>query len=178
MLASINQQIFLFLNSFAGVSDVFDEIILFLANGAGLALVVMVVLVVFFRELGWRALRANVLIFIPAITTAVYAKILKHLFFEARPFLVLDTTKLMFEHGGYDSFPSAHSAIYFALAVSTYLYSRKLGVIVLVFALLIGTSRVVAGVHWPSDILAGFLVGGLASYATHFFVKKLFAKIK
>jgi len=58
------------------------------------------------------------------------------------------------------SFPSAHTYIAFALATSVFLYGhRRLGIILFVLAILVAVGRVGAGLHYPSDAIAGALVG-------------------
>ena len=39
------------------------------------------------------------------------------------------------------------------------------------FALLIGLARIIAGVHFPIDILGGFVLGGIVSFLVAFLVK-------
>ena len=41
------------------------------------------------------------------------------------------------------------------------------------FAVLIGLARIMAGVHSPQDILAGFILGGLSSLAVAYLVKRI-----
>lgn len=63
------------------------------------------------------------------------------------------------------SFPSDHSAFLMAVTVSFYLSGqRKLGHICLAIAILVGISRVGIGVHFPADILAGWLVGTTVAF--------------
>lgn len=58
------------------------------------------------------------------------------------------------------SFPSSHTYIAFAVAVSVFLYGhKKLGTALWVLAFLIAAGRVGAGLHYPSDILGGVLLG-------------------
>lgn len=68
------------------------------------------------------------------------------------------------------SFPSGHTAASFAVGV---LLFRKLpkryGIPALVLAALIGFSRLYLGVHYPSDVLAGALLGTGISYAAEVF---------
>jgi undecaprenyl-diphosphatase len=65
----------------------------------------------------------------------------------------------------WSSFPSDNAALYFALATTLFLVSRKLGIFAYLHALLLVTlPRIYFGWHYPSDILAGALLGiGLVS---------------
>jgi undecaprenyl-diphosphatase len=48
------------------------------------------------------------------------------------------------------------------------LYSRRAGLAFLAVAALIAGSRVVEGLHYPSDVLAGAAVGTIAALLIHF----------
>jgi undecaprenyl-diphosphatase len=61
------------------------------------------------------------------------------------------------------SFPSDHAAAAFAIAFTVWLVSRKLGAAFLVGAAVVAMSRVFVGLHYPSDIAAGAVVGLLAA---------------
>lgn len=61
---------------------------------------------------------------------------------------------------GWSSFPSDHAVLYFFLAAAVFLISRKIGALLFLHALLcISMSRVYAGLHYPSDIAAGAVIG-------------------
>ncbi|MFC3576948.1 phosphatase PAP2 family protein [Streptomyces yaanensis] len=62
------------------------------------------------------------------------------------------------------SFPSNHAAIAAAAAVALLFVSRRLGAVGVVAALAMGTSRVWVGAHYPHDVLAGLIVGGLVAW--------------
>ncbi len=61
---------------------------------------------------------------------------------------------------GWSSFPSDHAALFFALATGLWRCSRPLGGVALVFAAIwVCLVRIYLGIHFPSDILAGALIG-------------------
>lgn len=59
------------------------------------------------------------------------------------------------------SFPSGHALSSFSAAAVLFSYSKKIGIPALVLAVLISFSRLYLYVHFPSDILAGALLGVL-----------------
>jgi undecaprenyl-diphosphatase len=101
------------------------------------------------------------------LTDVVGARILKPLVDRPRPIDILPpgTFRQLVEvaHGG--SMPSLHASNAFSAAAFLWLVRPSLGAPALVLAMLIALSRVVGGVHWPTDILAGALLGTLVSVA-------------
>ncbi len=68
------------------------------------------------------------------------------------------------EHAQNAGFPSMHSSAVFAfLAALLWCRSYRLAAVALLPVLLIAWSRICLGVHFPSDVLAGLLTGGLAA---------------
>ena len=62
------------------------------------------------------------------------------------------------------SFPSGHTCASFASAFVYFrLLPKKYGIPALVLACMIAFSRLYLGVHYPTDVLAGFLIGLFAS---------------
>ncbi len=74
--------------------------------------------------------------------------------------------------GGRKSFPSNHSANSAAMAVFTALVYPPLWAPALLFAGLVGLSRVYLGVHYPLDVLAGWLLGAVSGWAAWLFLRR------
>jgi undecaprenyl-diphosphatase len=69
------------------------------------------------------------------------------------------------------SFPSGHSITSFAIAVSVGMFYPDLQIVLLATATLIAASRIILGMHFLSDVLAGSTIGVLLGYCSfHFFV--------
>jgi undecaprenyl-diphosphatase len=72
------------------------------------------------------------------------------------------------------SFPSGHTAISFAAA--SYIFADghpKSGAVALVYAGMVGLSRLYIGVHYPSDVLAGAAIGTACALITKFIRGKI-----
>ena len=77
-----------------------------------------------------------------------------------RPFDVLDVTPLE-EHSSGHSFPSLHCSSSFVITMALFYINPLLGAIGLIVSVFVALSRLLAGVHYPSDILAGIAIGFL-----------------
>jgi len=61
------------------------------------------------------------------------------------------------------SFPSDHPTAAYALAIAILLRHRKAGMVALTLATVIAVSRVALGTHYPTDLIGGAALGGLAA---------------
>jgi membrane-associated phospholipid phosphatase len=62
------------------------------------------------------------------------------------------------------AFPSNHSVAVAAMAAALVLVSRRLAVVAVVAAAVMGFSRVYVGAHYPHDVIAGLLIGAVVGY--------------
>lgn len=97
--------------------------------------------------------------------------ILKNLVARSRPFDAIGALIPLIDRPTDFSFPSGHSGSSFAAAC---VYVRKLpkpvGVPLLVLAVVIALSRLYIGVHYPSDVIVGMIIGVLISYLAEYAV--------
>ncbi len=91
---------------------------------------------------------------------------LKNLVARTRPYEVVEGLVLLIEKQGDYSFPSGHTCASFAAAgVYWRMMPKRYSVPLLILAALIAFSRLYVGVHYPTDVLAGLLIGLFAAWA-------------
>lgn len=96
--------------------------------------------------------------------------IIRLFYHHLRPFVALHLTPL-FPENSY-SFPSGHAIFFFALAAGVYQVNKKFGRVLYVLAFFMGLARIAAGVHYPSDIVTGGILGVLIAKMCFWCIKK------
>ncbi len=104
---------------------------------------------------------------------------LKGLVGRPRPFVVNEAiVTLIKQPSPYRSFPSGHTAGSFAAMLALYKWvPKKIGIPAVVLATLVALSRLYVGVHYPTDLLGGFVVGLVSSIVAYRIVKSVMRKI-
>lgn len=92
--------------------------------------------------------------------------------FRDRPFVDLDIN-LHFYAPTDSSFPANPASVGFAIATVVWVRHRRLGTALYVLAALWGLARVYAGVHYPTDILGGAVIGAIAALLATALVRRL-----
>ena len=103
----------------------------------------------------WQAIFS--VFFVGAFSWCI-AEIIKILIHSPRPFVALSNVWSLFSETGY-SFPSQHATFFASITMMIFAINKKAGYIFMIFTLLIGIARIMAGVHFPVDIIGGFLLG-------------------
>ena len=104
--------------------------------------------------------------------------VLKNLIARARPYatypeLVSDLADIIHIPKSY-SFPSGHTVSAMAVAFTVLSQHKKLGLVTIILAFLMGLSRLYVGVHFPTDVYGGIIVAALISLSVIVAEKKLF----
>lgn len=167
---NIDLYFFNLINGFAGRWIWLDFLGIFFAKYFEYFLLfcVLLFLVINFKKY-WRTVL--VALVAAVFSRFVLAEIIRWLWFRPRPFVVLNFTPLISKSAEEASFPSGHASFYFALSTIIYFYNKKAGILFYIASFLIVLGRVFAGAHWPSDILAGAILGIL----TALILNKLFS---
>lgn len=138
-------------------------------GNAGLVWLVLSVLMLCFKSTRKAGVTALLALVVGFIFTNV---LLKSMVQRTRPWLVVEGLTALIAEGDPHSFPSGHTCAAFAAALAWRPYlSKRWGNTALVCAVLMGLSRLYVGVHFPTDVLAGALVGCLSGWLANRLVK-------
>lgn len=102
---------------------------------------------------------------------------MKNLFARTRPYDMVEVELLVKKLHDF-SFPSGHTLVSFEAATALTVYHRKWGIAALVLATLIAYSRLYLFVHYPTDVLAGVLLGIGIGLAACWITNRLWARKK
>lgn len=98
--------------------------------------------------------------------------ILKDLFGRPRPYVASTEIVTLIKQLSSYSFPSGHTSASFSGALVLYrMMPKKVSIPALILAAMIGFSRMYVGVHFPTDVLGGIVVGVIASTAAYYLVQ-------
>lgn len=178
---SLNHTLFYRLYDFAHQSFFVDQVIIFIAEYFPFIVGVSAILfIVYHRHQTYTqsdtsSLRTHILeflvsMFVVCVMWGIVA-LLKVVIGIPRPFLLFSDVSPLFVQSGY-AFPSGHTALFGALAGTIFVFHKRVGLVFLVLALCIGFARVFAGVHYPIDILGGFIIGFGGALLLYQFLRK------
>ena len=165
----INKEWFLDINSLSEHNPLLDEIMILSAKTTPFIFVLILIYL-------WFSKRKNESLF------SFYAGILglfvnwfiSLIYFHPRPFM-LHLGIMLIDHKAENSFPSDHATLTFSITFMLLMFksTRIIGIFAFLLALLCGIARVYVGVHWPFDIIGGFVVGLVSSLIIYFLREKL-----
>lgn len=87
----------------------------------------------------------------------IIAKLSSFVLFDPRPFIVERVAPLI-PHAADNGFPSDHTLLTMAIASVVFAFNKKLGSVLFIIALCVGTARVLAKVHHPLDIIGAAII--------------------
>ena len=85
--------------------------------------------------------------------------------------MVDHSIKPLFSHIADNGFPSDHTLLTMTIAAIIFVHNRKLGILLAIFSLIIGFSRVAAGVHHALDIIGAAVIAVTTTYISYLVLK-------
>src|SRR5437870_5566007 len=158
-LQNVDVGIFRFVNGRLA-NPLFDQIMPFLSGNAFFFPVLIVLgLAVIWKFRGRGIVFLLLLTLAIALSDGVICRTIKHAIGRDRPFVGLPEVRCLLGQGGSGSMPSSHAANWFAATMAAYVFFRRSLWMMLPLACAVSFSRVYCGVHYPSDVAAGAVLG-------------------
>ena len=136
--------------------------ITFLGSGTCWTLFSLILIVAAMKIIGM-----GVGIGLSALAGALTAKLVKYSVRRPRPTLDPASPPALSALPDPWAFPSGHTMAAFTVCGGLFLVGSSWALVALVFACLVASSRIYLGVHYPSDVLGGAVLGSLLSWALH-----------
>lgn len=166
----MNEKLFYFFHNLANKSESLDKVFIFFTDAFLYITVVSVIVFLCLRK-GRNLVKDIIFVFLSGGLAWALSKLLKEALETSRPLFELNNVYPLIEETGY-AFPSGHTMPLAAIAFAIFFLNKKAGYIFMLCSLLVGISRIIAGVHYPIDILGGFILGALVSFAVNLFFRR------
>lgn len=99
---------------------------------------------------------------------------IKKVFPRNRPYVVLDEIHVLAKPLRDHSFPSGHTTAIFSVIIPFILLTPSLGILLLPLGGFVGLSRIFLGLHYPSDVVVGCVLGSSVGFCSYLFVQHIF----
>jgi len=162
-LAQVDTALFRFIN-ITLANPVTDRLMPFVTDGGNWVLAVLLAVAILVHSRRWASL--PILLGVAVVFAAcdqAAAHLIKPLVGRVRPCHVVEGVHLLVGCSQAGSFPSAHAANWFGCALFLSWAVPRWRWVYFALAGLVSLSRVFVGVHYPSDVLGGFVVGAVIS---------------
>ena len=155
-----------------------DSLMLFITAATDKGLAGIVLCIVLLVRKKWRKVGVTMLLAL-IIGYALGSGILKPFFARVRPCNVNLAVDMLINRPASYSFPSGHTTLTFCAIMTLYFtHWHKLFALAAIVGALVCISRMYLYVHFPTDILAGVVIGTMSAYMACKVVEKVFGKVK
>lgn len=156
----MNIALFHLVNNLAGQNRLVDKIMIFIAVYSPLLYGALMIIQWFIG--GDYGKKASMNAFFSAVIALGINLIISTFYFEPRPF-VSHKVNLLVKHPNDASFPSDHASGGSSLTFAEIKYDKIIGSVMMVMTIILLFARVYVGVHYPFDVIGGFVIGFISS---------------
>lgn len=147
-------------------NDTLNDIVVWFTSlgNAGLIWVLLIAALIAYKRTRKEGLGCAISLILCFIVVNLF---LKNAVARVRPYDAMEQIRCLVEPQADYSFPSGHTAVAFAASVPVFIISsKKLGIIMIIFSVLMAFSRIYVCVHYPTDVIGGAVIGILCGVVT------------
>lgn len=180
-----DQELLIFLNNLG--SNQWDGFWMFITNKYTSVPLYLLLIIIFAKNFGLKKTLTLIILGVLIVTASdQLSNLFKYGFKRLRPCHeneVQDLIRLVKSYcGGKYSYFSAHASTGMALAVffgaSLKAINKNLIYLLIIFAVIVGYSRIYIGVHYPLDVLTGFVLGGVIGFIFYKILSKVLQNLQ
>ncbi|ACA56775.1 phosphatase PAP2 family protein [Clostridium botulinum] len=162
---NMNIEFFRLINNLANKNSVLDKIMIFFSKDIPYIFMAIVAIVFILgitkKNCDYRKVAVNT--FIIAVINLTISFIIGGVYYVDRPF-VHNKVNLLYIHAKNSSLPSDHAIGTMSIALGLRKYNKLLSLILTVFSIIVGFSRVYVGHHYPLDIIGAYIIVFATNY--------------
>lgn len=172
-ILEINNKIFFFFYNWINQNKFLDYLILFFAEYTTYLVIFIILLYLLLHKdsadspknlfKDRQKIKEMFLVFLASIFSYFFSSWIKSIIASPRPYVFFEELKPLFLYDSF-AFPSGHTAFFATLAFLFFYLHKTLGYFLFIMTFFVGIARVASGVHFPIDILGGFVIGFLIAY--------------
>ncbi|PIH04396.1 phosphatase PAP2 family protein [Clostridium combesii] len=161
----MNMEFFRLINNLANKSSVLDKIMIFFSKDIPYIFMAIVAIVFILgitkKNCDYRKVAVNT--FIIAVINLTISFAIGGVYYVDRPF-VHNKVNLLYIHAKNSSLPSDHAIGTMSIALGLGKYNKLLSLILTIFSIIVGFSRVYVGHHYPLDIIGAYIIVFATNY--------------
>lgn len=170
----MNYELFQQINGLAGHSRLLDSLMVFLSDSVPYVAVLLMLYLWFIgnKHKGIKIRYTALYAVFSSIFALLINAVIHFVYYHPRPFVGHHVHQLV-SHAADSSFVSDHTVLVFAIAWTLFIRNNPGKYIILLWATMVGLSRIYIGVHYPFDVIGGILLSLVTSTLVIYFSNRL-----